>query len=127
MLDTRLILSGSWITIMLLYLMGDVLRLYSGDAARLSGSQPSNPTQWLLAALIMLIPIVMVFLSLILPYSINRWANILIAIGLALFVLLDLRSYPSAYDKLLLIVSVIFNAVTVFYASNWLETGVQST
>lgn len=125
MLDTRLILSGSWITVMLLYLMGDVLRIYSGDIARLSGSQPSTPNQWLIAAVIMLIPILMVFLSLILPYAINRWANILIAIALALFVLLDLRSYPSAYDKLLLIVSMSLNAATVFYAWNWSETGVQ--
>ena len=31
MLDTRIILSVSWIALMLTYLLGDVLRIFSGD------------------------------------------------------------------------------------------------
>lgn len=120
MLDTRLILSGSWVTVMLLYLMGDVLRIYSGDFARMSEGQQSTNAKWLGAAILMLIPVLMVFLSLVLPQPINRWANIIVAVGFFLFILFDLRSYPSAYDKLLLFVSMIFNGVTILYAWNWL-------
>lgn len=119
MLDTRFILSGSWVTVMLIYLMGDVLRIYSGDFARMTAGKPANPQQWLFAAIIMLIPIVMVCLSLVLPQPVNRWANIITAVGFFLFVLVDMGSYPSAYDKFLLAVSLIFNGVTVFYAWNW--------
>jgi hypothetical protein len=32
MLDTRIILSGLWVAVMLTYLWGDVLRIFSGDA-----------------------------------------------------------------------------------------------
>lgn len=58
----------------------------------------------------------MVFLSLVLPQPINRWAHIIIAVGFFLFNLIGIPTYPSAYDKFLLIVSLVFNAVTVWYA-----------
>jgi len=66
----------------------------------------------------MLIPILMVFLSLVLAQPIARWANIIVAAGFFLFVLADLRSYPSAYDRFLFIVSLIFNGLTIWYAWN---------
>ena len=119
MLDTCIILSGTWVTIMLLYLLGDELRMYSGDFARMSEKQKFTGLMWLGAAVLMLIPIMMVFLSLVLPQPVNRWANIVVAIGFCLFNLVDLRGYPSAYDRFLLLVSVVFNGVTVWYAWNW--------
>jgi hypothetical protein len=119
MLDTRLILSGTWITLMLIYLLGDVLRLFSGDAQRMMETTPFTGSMWLGAAVLMLIPILMVFLSLILPQPINRWANIIVAVGFFLFNLVGLPTYPSMYDKFLLAVSLVFNVVTVWYAWNW--------
>lgn len=119
MLDTRIILSGAWVTVMLLYLMGDVLRLYSGDFSRMEAKEPSSSSKWLFAAIIMLIPILMVFLSLALPLSINRWTNIIASVGFFLFVLIDLRSYPSAYDRLLLIVSLGFKGIIAWQAWHW--------
>ena len=119
MLDTRIVLSAAWITVMLIYLLGDVLRIYSGDFARMSEVQQSTSLKWFAAAVLMLIPILMVFLSLVLPQPIARWANMIVAVDFFLFVLADLRSYPSAYDKFLLVVSMIFNVVTIGYAWNW--------
>ncbi len=119
MLDTRLILSGIWISLMLIFLLGDVLRIYSGDFARMAETQQSISSKWLIAAVIMLIPILMVVLSLVLPQPINRWANIAVAVGFFLFILVDLQSYPSSYDKFLFIVSMVFNGVTVWFAWNW--------
>jgi len=118
MISTRILLSAIWVCVVLIYLYGDMLRIYSGDIARLSG-QPSGEVQWLGAAVLMLIPILMIFLSLVLPQSVARWANLIVAAVFFLFVLVDLRSYPSAYDKFLLIVSMVFNAVTIWYAWNW--------
>jgi len=31
MVDTRIILSGLWVALMLTYLLGDVLRIFAGD------------------------------------------------------------------------------------------------
>lgn len=119
MLDVRILLSGSWITVMLIYLLGDVLRIYSGDFARMSQGEQPNPNKWLFAALLMLVPIVMVFLTLVIPQPINRWMNIIVASFFFLFVLVDLRSYPSAYDRFLLIVSLIFKGIIFWLAWNW--------
>jgi len=74
---------------------------------------------WLGISILMVIPIVMVFLSLTLNYPVNRWVNIIVAIFFFLFNLVGLRTYPSAYDKFLLIVSMGFNVLTVWYAWKW--------
>jgi hypothetical protein len=119
MLDTRIILSGIWIALMLIYFLGDVLRIFSGDVARMGGTQHFTQAMWLGIAVLMLIPILMVPLSLALPQPVNRWASIIAAVFFFLFNLVGLPGYPSAYDKLLLLVSLGFNVVTVWTAWNW--------
>ena len=118
MLDTRIILSGMWVVLMLIYLLGDVLRICSGDIARMQTIQFTQ-AMWLGVAVLMLIPILMVPLSLALPQPVNRWANIIVAVFFFLFNLVGLPNYPSAYDKFLLAVSLVFNVATVWTAWNW--------
>ena len=118
MLDTRIILSGVWVALMLTYLLGDVLRIYSGDVARMQNMQFTQG-MWLGISVLMLIPILMVVLSLSLPQPVSRWANMIAAVFLFLFNLVGLPTYPSAYDKFLIIVGLVFNVVTVWTAWNW--------
>ncbi|MEJ2209435.1 MAG: DUF6326 family protein [Anaerolineae bacterium] len=119
MTETRVVLSGLWVAVMLTYLLGDVLRIFAGDftPGEMLGTQPTQG-MWLLMAVIMLIPIVMVVLSLTLPYPAIRWVNIVVAIVLVVFNLFGLP-YPGAYDNLLIVVSFVFNALTVWYAWKW--------
>ena len=122
MVDTRIILSASWIALMLTYLLGDVLRIFSGDyQAGKMGKQLAQFTQpmWTGIAILMVTPIVMVILSLILPQPVNRWTNIIVAVFFFLFNLVGLPTYSSAYDKFLIIVGLGFNILTVGYAWNW--------
>jgi hypothetical protein len=120
MVDVRIILSALWVALMLTYLLGDVLRIYSGDFAegKMGGVQITQK-MWLGIAVLMLIPILMVLLSLVLPYPINRWANIIVAVFFFIFNLIGLPTYPSAYDKFLIIVGLVFNTLTVWTAWNW--------
>jgi hypothetical protein len=119
-IDTRILLSALWIVLMLTYLLGDVLRIFAGDfkAGEMQGMKATQ-LMWMAAALLMLIPIVMTFLSLTLNQPVNRWANIILAIFLFGFNLLGLPGYPSAYDKFLIAVGLVWNALTVWYAWNW--------
>ena len=119
MAEVRIILSGLWVSLMLTYLLGDVLRVFAGDfkAGEIGGMQPT-PVMWLGIAVVMLIPIVMVVLTLTLNYPTIRWVTIVAAIFLALFNLIGLP-YPGAYDNFLIVVSLVFNALTVWYAWNW--------
>jgi hypothetical protein len=122
MLETRIILCALWVALMLTYLLGDVLRIFSGDfAAGAMGGQKITFTQpmWLGIAILMVIPIVMIFLALVLPQPVNCWANIIVAIFFFLFNLIGLPTYPSAYDKFLIVVGLVFNLLTVWYAWNW--------
>jgi hypothetical protein len=119
MVDTRIILSGLWVSLMLTYLLGDVLRIFAGDfkAGEVMG-KPVTQGMWLGIAVIMLIPIVMVVLTLTLKYPAIRWVNIIVPILVVVFNLLGLP-YKGAYDNFLIIASFVFNALTVWYAWKW--------
>ena len=74
---------------------------------------------WLGIAVLMVIPIIMVVLSLTLNYPMNRRANIIMAVFWLLFNLVGLPTYPSSYDRFLLIVSMGFNVLTIWNAWRW--------
>ena len=119
--DVQITLSALWVALMLCYLLGDVLRIYAGEFTPgvIFGRQMSQK-MLMGMAILMVIPIVMVFLSLTLSYPVNRWVNIIVAIFFFGFNLIGLPSYPSAYDKFLIIVGLGFNVLTVWYAWNWI-------
>jgi hypothetical protein len=106
---------------MLIYLLGDVLRVFAGDfePGKLAGGFQPNQVMWLVIAIIMLIPIIMVVLTLTLKYPAIRWVNIIVALLLVIFNLFGLP-YKGAYDNFLIIVSFVFNGLTVWYAWNWM-------
>lgn len=74
---------------------------------------------WLGIAILLTVPIAMVVLSLTLPYSVNRWVNIIVAIFFIGFNLIGLPTYPSGYDKFLIIVGLVIGAVIIWYTWNW--------
>ena len=90
MVDKLILLSALWIALMLIYLLGDVLRIFSGDVASgKMGNVQFTQGMWLGIAVLMLIPILMVVLSLILPQPVNRWVNIIQGLGIFLSQLLQ--------------------------------------
>ncbi len=119
MLDTRIVLTGIWVAVMLTYLLGDVLRIFAGDyeTGKFQGVE-ATPIMWMLAAVIMLIPIVMVVLTLTLPFPAIRWVTIVVAIFVVVFNIFGLP-YKGAYDNFLILVSFVFNTLIVWYAWKW--------
>jgi hypothetical protein len=122
--EVQIKLSALWIARMLTGLQGDVLRflepgmlekLIEGEA---DGMQITHELL-LASAIVMLIPIFMVFLSVTLRYNANRWANIIFGIFFIGFDLVGLPTYTSAYGVVLIIVGLLFNALTVWYAWKW--------
>ena len=119
MLDTRIILAGLWVATMLTYLWGDVLTIFSGDVipGELQGVKVTQGMSFIMAGL-MMIPIIMLVLTLTLKYPAIRWANIIVAIFWVVLNLVSLSGYP-AYNKFLLIVSMGFNVLTIWYSWKW--------
>lgn len=120
MAEIQIKLSALWVALMLTYLLGDVLRVFSGDfkPGEIGGRQVSQGMYLGMAAL-MVIPILMVYLSLVLNQPVNRWVNIIVAVFFFLFNLVGLPTYPSAYDKFLIVVGLVFNVITVWTAWRW--------
>jgi hypothetical protein len=118
-IDVRIVLSGLWISLMLTYLLGDVMRIFAGDfdAGEIDGTE-ANQWVWVAAAAVMLIPIAMVVLSLTVPYPAIKWTSIVAAGFLALFNLVGLP-YDGLYDNVLIVVGLIFNGLIVWYAWTW--------
>ena len=119
MLDTRIILAGLWIAFMLNNLWGDVLTIFAGEfeSGKIGGMQ-LTPAILLGIAALMLIPIVMVVLTLTSNHRAIRWANIIVAIFWIVFNLSALSGYP-LFNKFLISISCVFNAMTVWYAWKW--------
>lgn len=116
----RIHMAMLWVVLMLVYLLGDVLRIFSGDfkPGEIEGVQVTQ-AMWMGIAVMMLIPILMVFFSMTVPHPIIRWMNILVAGFFFVFNFLAVPTYHSAYDKFLIIVGLIFNIVTIWYAWRW--------
>ncbi len=122
MVDVKIILSALWVAAMFVWQQGDVQRLYSGDfipGETKLGEMMSPEMLWMISAITMTIPVVMIILSLTLNYPVNRWANIIVAIVYFGFNLIGLPRYPSAYDKFLIFVSIVFTALIVWFAWKW--------
>ncbi len=116
---TRVTLSGLWVALMLTYLLGDVLRIFAGDfqAGRI-GDEKASQWMWVLAALVMLVPIAMVVLSLTVPFPAIRWVSIVASGFLVLFNVVGLP-YPGVYDNFLIGVGFVINGVIIYYAWTW--------
>ncbi len=119
-INVKLKLSVLWIAAMFSWVYGDLLRMYSGDfvPGELGGVLLTQE-MWLVAAITMMIPVAMVFLSLELKYKANRRANIIVGIFYTGYNLIGLPTYASAYDQFLIIVGLVFTALIVWYAYKW--------
>ncbi len=116
----RIQLTGLWIAVMLTYLLGDVLRIFSGDfTAGEIGGRKVTQLQWLGIVALMAIPIVMVVLVLTLDQPIARWASLIAAGVFFIFNAIGLPTYVGWYDKFLIGLSLVFNVLTAWYAWNW--------
>lgn len=123
--NIKIKLSALWASVTLCYLYGDYFELYVPlkTAGLLSGKNLLNSPQKLLIATVLLaIPAVMVFLSLILKPAINRLLNIILGFLFTVIMLLiastSLVPWKSFYVFLALVESTI-TATIIIFACKW--------
>jgi len=123
-LDVKIKLSGLWITIIFLFIYVDHFSLFEPDiienimAGEITGFQIDQV--WLLSAMIlMMVPSVMIFLSLILKAKWNRWVNIVVGALYILVVLGNIIGESWIFYLAASIVEVVLLALIVWYAWNW--------
>ena len=124
-INTKLILSALWTSVMFLYIYGDYFELYVPEktAGLLSGRNMLNTPYKLLAATVILaLPALMIFLSLVMKPRWNKLINMSIASFLTLFTLLvgasSISEWRIFYVMLSLLESIL-TSIIVWKASHW--------
>jgi Family of unknown function (DUF6326) len=121
-IDTKVLLSTLWIVVMINMLKADILSLFIPGAldevAKTSVSTGTPIPQLMLGGAIMMeISIVMIVLSRVLKYKVNRWANIIISIITIIFVVGGGASYP--HHIFVATVEVICLLSIIWFAWTW--------
>jgi hypothetical protein len=98
-LDTKILLSTLWLLVMINILTADVLSLNIPGSDELLKTTSANtglsiPQLMLVGAVMNELTIVMIILSRILKYGVNRWANILVSIITLAYIWVGGSSYP---------------------------------
>lgn len=117
MQKSQIVLTGLWAALMLTYLLGDVLRVYSGDVkpGEMFGKKASQ-LLYLGIAAFMFVPILMMVLNLLIFGVAMRWINMIVTVILFLLNVVGIPSYKSWYDIFLIILSLIINGLIFWQA-----------
>ncbi len=121
-IDTQVLLSTLWIVVMINMLKADLLSLFipgsTEELAKTSSSTGTPIPQLMLGGAIMMeISIVMIVLSRVLKYKVNRWTNIITSIITIVFVVGAGVSYP--HYIFIATVEVICLLSIIWFAWKW--------
>ncbi|SDD32391.1 DUF6326 family protein [Niabella drilacis] len=124
-INVKLVLSALWASVMFLYIYGDYFELYVPEkvAGLINGQNILNtPYKLLFATIILTLPSLMIFLSLILKPKWNRVFNISIGVFLTLFTLFvgvsSFTEWRTFYVMLSFLESII-TSIIVWNAWHW--------
>jgi hypothetical protein len=122
--NVKIKLSALWATIMFFYAYADVLGFYKpGNIEELINGAIAGiqitPTLLFGMSILMVIPSLMVFLSLILKAKMNRWANIILGILYATVAFMTLLMPAWAYFLVFGIGEIMITVLIVLHAWKW--------
>ncbi len=124
-INVKLLLSALWTSVMFLYIYGDYFELYvPGKAEGLLNGQNilNTPYKLLFATIILTLPSLMIFLSLIMKPKWNRVLNIMVGVILTLFTLLvGISSFSEwrIFYVMLSFLEAILTAIIVWKSWHW--------
>jgi hypothetical protein len=123
-ISVKLKVSALWVALMLVYIYADILSLFKpgvldGMAAGRMGPFSVSQGSLLAAAVLMLIPAVMVALSITLKPQVNRWTNIVLGV---LYTLVNINNGIGeswAYYLLFVAAEIVLSCLIVWFAWKW--------
>jgi hypothetical protein len=123
--DVKIKLSSLWAAVTLCYLYGDYFELYVPKkvSGMISGeSMLDTPMKLFAASVLLAVPALMVFLSVVLKPAFNRWLNIILGIFytaiMLLIAVISLTPWRTFYVFLAILESALTSLV-IFYAFTW--------
>lgn len=126
-IHVRFKLAALWASVMFCYIYGDYFGLYVPGQLKgmLAGEGPIGPTSQaalVAVAILVAVPAVMIFLSLVLAPILIRWMNMFVGAILTVIVLITVPG-AWAFYILLSIVEVVLQVLIVWYAWRWPKRG----
>ncbi|TPG48849.1 hypothetical protein EAH75_10575 [Rhodanobacter glycinis] len=120
-------LSALWAALMFCYIYGDYFGLYVPGklSGMIDGDGPIghvSQSTLIITSILLAVPGLMVFLSLVLPATICRWGNIVLG---AFYIAVMALTMPGAWSFYILlgVVEIAVGLLTVWYAWSWPRQG----
>jgi hypothetical protein len=123
--DTKIKICALWIATMFCYIYCDYFELYTPGklAGMLAGRmEPLGPvTQGVLfgTSVMLAVPSIMIFMSLVMKPRLNRWANIVFGTAYTIITLLVLSMTGWMFYQFFAVIEVALTALIVWYAWSW--------
>ncbi len=122
--NIKIKLSALWVVLMMLYIYADIFYLYKPGQietiiAGLLGPFPANQVSLLSASILLAIPAFMIFLSISLKPTLNRWINITFAILYTLVDILNILGEPWAFYIFYGLLETVITLLIIFTAWKW--------
>jgi hypothetical protein len=128
-INVKIKLSALWAAVMFCYIYGDYFSLYApGEIEDFTNGKTllNSPLKLFAASIVMVIPSLMVFLSLVLKPVINRWLNIIFgAIYTGIMILIGLSSITPwfTFYVFLAAIEIFITLLIVWHALKWPKQG----
>lgn len=125
-INVKLKISALWIAVMFCYVYGDYIQIYvPGMMAKAMEVNATTETQlqFFAIAVLMVIPSVMIFFTLVLKPNFNRWLNIILS---TLYIILLIGSNLTetwAFYLFLTAIEVLISVAIIWYAWKWPRSG----
>ena len=121
-INVKLKISALWIAVMFCYVYGDYIQIYvPGILAKAMEVKATTETQFqfFAVALLMAIPSVMIFFTLVVKPKINRWLNIILSTLYIIMLIATNLTETWVFYLFLTAIEVLISLAIVWYAWNW--------
>jgi len=121
-INVKLKISALWIAVMFCYVYGDYIQIYvPGILAKAMAVNATTETQFefFAVALLMAMPSVMIFFTLVVKPKINRWLNIILSTLYIIILVATNLTETWAFYLFLTAIEVFISVAIVWYAWNW--------
>lgn len=118
-------ISALWISLMFCFVYADILGLYDpwllGEIlkGRMGPLGPITQELKLAIAVLMSLPALMIFLTLVLKANVNRWANLILGSLFTVVTIITLLMDPWAYYIYFGLIEIALTLTIVWYAWTW--------
>ncbi len=121
-INVKLKISALWIAVMFCYVYGDYIQIYvPGILAKAMEVNATTETQiqFFAVALLMAMPSVMIFFTLVIKPKINRWLNIILSTLYIIMLIATNLTETWVFYLFLTAIEVLISVAIVWYAWNW--------